>query len=57
MLGMLVAIATAIGVATYFLCFDRDEAQVMNTKIYDVTITTICNMDKTPIFSIFCRLD
>ena len=57
MLGMLVAITAAIGVATYFLCFDRDEAQVMNTKISDVTITTICNMDKTPIFSIFCRLD
>ena len=57
MLGMLVAIAAAIGVATYFLCFDSDEAQVMNTKISDVTITTICNMDKIPIFSILCRLD
>ena len=57
MLGMLVAIGAAIGVATYFLCFVRDEAQVMNTKISDVTITTICNMDKIPIFSILCRFD
>ena len=54
---MLVAIAAAIGVATYFLCFDSDEAQVMNTKISDVTITTICNMGKFSIFTMFCRLD
>ena len=32
MIGVLFTIAAGVGIATYFLYFERDEAEVMNIK-------------------------